>query len=365
MELLKIQSVSGAHMIVDGREMLNFTGCSYLGICSEPALIEAGVEALRRYGSLGQIPRHYGALPPPYFEVEEAAARFFQSEAAMFFSQGYLFASVALQGLVDRYDLIFVDEGAHYAVKAAARAAEKPIVFYRHSDAEDLARKLRENLRPGQRPVVATDGMFPTWGNVPPLDEYWQLVQEYDGWIVVDESHSLGVFGENGRGIVEKFGVPRERVIAGGSLAKAFCAYGAIALGTKECIDALWKSPPARGAAGGMTAAAAMSAAAIKYVEEHPELLVRLRQIIAYIKGEMNAMGIPVGESESPNVTFSLGTPEDMRRIQQALLEENIYIMYSSYIGAPAGGVLRLSLFADHSEEDIDRFLAALKRHMP
>ena len=111
MELLKIQSVSGAHMIVDGREMLNFTGCSYLGICSEPALIEAGVEALRRYGSLGQIPRHYGALPPPYFEVEEAAARFFQSEAAMFFSQGYLFASVALQGLVDRYDLIFVDEG--------------------------------------------------------------------------------------------------------------------------------------------------------------------------------------------------------------------------------------------------------------
>lgn len=168
MELLKIQSVSGAHMIVDGREMLNFTGCSYLGICSEPALIEAGVEALKRYGSLGQIPRHYGALPPPYFEVEEAAARFFQSEAAMFFSQGYLFASVALQGLVDRYDLIFVDEGAHYAVKAAARAAEKPIVFYRHSDAEDLARKLRENLRPGQRPVVATDGMFPTWGNVPP-----------------------------------------------------------------------------------------------------------------------------------------------------------------------------------------------------
>lgn len=365
MELLEIQSVSGAHMTVGGREMLNFTGCCYLGICNEPALIAAGVDAIRRYGSLGQIPRHYGALPKPYFEVEEAAKRFFQSEGAMFFSQGYLFASIALQGLMDRYDVIFVDEGAHYAVKTGALATQKPIIYFRHCSTADLADKLQTHLQPGQRPMVATDGMFPTWGNVPPLDEYWRLVDQYDGWIVVDESHSLGVFGPNGRGIVEKFGVPRERVIAGGSLAKAFCAYGAIALGSQECIDAMWQSPPARGAAGGMTAAAAMSAAALNYAAEHPELLAKLRHIIAYIKGKMNAMGIAVGESESPNVTFSLGTPAEMRRIQQALLEEGIYIMYSNYIGAPAGGVLRLSLFADHTEADIDRFLAALQRQMP
>ena len=102
-----------------------------------------------------------------------------------------------------------------------------------------------------------------------------------------------------------------------------------IALGSQACIEAIWQSLPARGAVWGMTAAALNCAA------EHPELLARLRRIIAYMKGKMNAMGIPVGDTESPNVTFSIGTPEDMQRIQQALLAGNIYIMYSKYIGAP------------------------------
>lgn len=182
----------------------------------------------------------------------------------------------------------------------------------------------------------------------------------------IDESKvSTAFFHHGGVNLTGEGNYVILEVIAGGSLAKAFCAYGAIALGSQECIDAMWQSPPARGAAGGMTAAAAMSAAALNYAAEHPELLAKLRHIIAYIKGKMNAMGIAVGESESPNVTFSLGTPAEMRRIQQALLEEGIYIMYSNYIGAPAGGVLRLSLFADHTEADIDRFLAALQRQMP
>lgn len=365
MELMQIQSVSGAHMIVDGREMLNFTGCCYLGICNEPTLIQAGVSALKDYGSLGQIPRHYGSLPSPYLEAEEAAVNFFQCESAMFFAAGYLFATIALQGLADRYDVLFLDEKAHYSIRDGARAVNKPMVWFRHTDARDLEEKLRQHLAPHQRPMVATDGMFPTYGNIPPLDDYLRIVERYDGWIVVDESHSLGVFGANGRGIVEKFSLPRQRIVAGGSMAKAFCAYGAIALGPKECIEAMWESPPARGAAGGMTAAAAMSAASLNYVAQHPELLSGLREIIAYIKRRMNEMGIAVGQSESPNVTFSIGTPDDMSRIQRALLEENIYMMYSNYIGAAAGGVLRCSLFADHTTEDVDRFLEVLKKHLP
>jgi 8-amino-7-oxononanoate synthase len=365
MRLREIESISGAHMIVDGREMLNFTGCCYLGICGEPELIEAGTKALKRCGSLGQIPRHYGALAKPYADAEAAAVEYFQSEAAMFFAAGYLFASIALQGLSAKYDVIFLDEKAHYSIRDGAAATHKPVVWFRHTDVEDLEQKLRENLKEGQRPMVATDGMFPTYGNIPPLDAYARCLEPYDGWMVVDESHSLGVFGDHGRGIVEKFNLPRTRIVAGGSMAKAFCAYGAVAVGTKECIEDMRKSAPARGAASGMTAAAAMTAASLFYVARHPELLAKLRQIIAYTKRRVNELGIAVEETESPNVTFSVGSPEEMQRIQANLLEEDIYIMYSNYIGAAEGGVLRCSLFADHTVEDIDRLISALKKNLP
>ncbi len=364
-QLLEIESNSGAHMRVEGRDVLNFTGCCYLGICAEPSIIRVGMEALERYGALGQIPRHYGSLPKPYMDAEQAASDYFKCEAAMFFAAGYLFASMALQGLADRYDVLFLDEKAHYSIRDGAACAQKPTIWFCHADAEDLAQKMELNLKQGRRPMIATDGMFPTYGDVAPLGEYAKLIERYDGWMVIDESHSLGVFGEHGRGVVEKFGLSRERVIAGGSMAKAFCAYGAVALGSSDCIEAMWKSPPARGAAGGMTAAAAMSAASLRYVLAHPELLRNLRHIIAYIKGKMNAIGIAVGDTESPNVTFSVGTAEDMRMIQQNMLKENIYMMYSNYVGAAAQGVLRCSLFADHTEADIDRFLETLKRYLP
>lgn len=363
-ELLEIESSSGAHMKVAGRDILNFTGCCYLGICAETSIVRAGMEALERYGSLGQIPRHYGSLPKPYMDVEESATDFFKSGSAMFFAAGYLFASLALQGLKDRYDVLFLDEKAHYSIRDGAACTHKPVIWFRHGDAGDLSEKMRLNLIHRQRPMIVTDGMFPTYGDVAPLNEYASLIEKYDGWMVIDESHSLGVFGEHGRGVVEKFDLSRERVIAGGSMAKAFCAYGAVALGPSDCINSMWESPPARGAAGGMTAAAAMSAASLRYVSTHPELLQKLRHIIAYIKVKMNAMGIAVGNTESPNVTFSVGMADDMRRIQQKMLEENIYMMYSNYVGAAADGVLRCSIFADHTEADIDRFLEALKRFL-
>ncbi|HMM32825.1 MAG TPA: pyridoxal phosphate-dependent aminotransferase family protein [Clostridia bacterium] len=363
--LMEIDSNSGAHMSVSGRDILNFTGCCYLGICAEPSIVRAGTQALERYGSLGQIPRHYGSLPKPYMDVEEAAADYFKSESSMFFAAGYLFASMALQGLLDQYDVLFLDEKAHYSIRDGAAATHKPTVWFSHANAEDLEEQMKLNLKPGQRPMIATDGMFPTYGDVPPLDKYMRLVEKYDGWMVIDESHSLGVFGQHGRGVVEKFGLTRERVISGGSMAKAFCAYGAVAMGSSACIKAIWQSPPARGAAGGMTAAAAMSAASLRYVAQHPELLQNLRHSIAFIKSRMNAMGIPVGDTESPNVTFSIGTAKDMLNIQQSMFQNNIYMMYSNYVGAAAEGVLRCSLFADHTEDDIERFLDTLKRYLP
>lgn len=359
-----INSNSGARMVIDGRSITNFTGCCYLGICDQKELLDAATNAIREYGSLGQIPRHYGCLAPPYLEAEKAAVEYFETESALFFAAGYLFASMALQGLASDYDVIFLDEKAHYSLCDGAAATRKPVYRFRHADAKDLACVMKENLKEGQVPMVATDGMFPTFGNVPPLDEYYKIIEPYQGWIVVDESHSFGVLGENGRGAIEKHGLSRERVIGGGSMAKAFCAYGAVAVGSKKAIDALLLSPPARGAAGGMTAAAAMSAASLRYVKSHPQLLVKLRENTQYLKTGLLTLGIEVEMNDSPAATFTLGTADNMKRIQAELMDNDVCIIYSQYVGAGPEGVLRCSIFADHTQNDIDLFLNMLKEYV-
>ena len=362
MKILKeIESPSGATVIVDGQSMLSFGGCCYLGLSKVPELINAGVEALKDFGPTAQMPRHYGFAMSPNSKVEAAAERFFGVESAMYFSTGYLFGLIALSGTSSQYDVIFLDEKVHYSLRDGAMATGKPIFEFKHLDAVDLAKVIKEKLHLGQRPLVATDGMFPTFGSIPPLGEYRSILDKYDGWLIVDESHSFGVIGPTGRGAVEQYGLCRDRVIAGGSLAKAFCAYGGIAIGPRKVIDELWKCPPARGATSGMSCGAAMSAASLEHVREHPEVLMKLRENCKRLKQGLQQLGISVEETDSPVATFVKGNATAMIELQQKLWENGIFVGYTTYIGAGPEGAIRCAVFADHEFEDIDRLIEVLK----
>jgi 7-keto-8-aminopelargonate synthetase-like enzyme len=182
--------------------------------------------------------------------------------------------------------------------------------------------------------------------------------------LIVDESHSFGIIGPTGRGAVEQYGLPRQRVVAGGSMAKAFCAYGGVAVGPKRAIEAMWKSPAARGAASGMSCGAAMTAASMRYVEQHPEQLKKLRENTGRLKAGIRTMGIEIEDSDAPVVTFAKGSAAEMIRLQQQLFDEGILVFYSTYVGAGPNGVIRCAVFADHTPEDIDRLLATFSRNL-
>lgn len=360
----EIESPSGAHMVIDGQQILNFGGSCYLGLSQQPELIEAGTHALRTLGPIAQLGRHYGFALTANLEAEKAAQRFFEAEAAMYFATGYLFGLIAMAGLKDDYDIIFIDEKAHYSLRDGAMASGKPLVDFKHCSPEDLSLQVKRHLSHGQVPLLATDGMFATIGNLPPLDAYFRVLEPFQGWLVVDESHSFGVIGAHGRGAVEKFGLSRERVVAGGSLGKALCAFGGIAIGSEHAISAMWKSAPARGAGLGMSSGAAMSAASMTYLCQHPEQLETLRQNIKYLKAGLRDLGIQVDDTEAPIATFSKGTAAEMDALQQKLMAEGIHITYSKYIGAGPDGCIRLAIFSDHRIEDIDRLLDAFRKHM-
>lgn len=360
-KIQRVESASGARVVVDGRPLLSFGGAGYLGLGANEEIIEAGVEALRRYGAHSQLPRSAGFSLPANLDAEEAARQFFDVDGAMFFATGYMFGLVGVSGLAPRCDAIFLDESAHYSLRDACMASGLPVHEFSHCDAADLTRVMARELGDAGRPMVVTDGMFPTWGAIAPLKAYAELLASRDGWLVVDESHAFGCVGPRGRGAVELAGIARDRVLAGGSMAKAIGAHGGIAIGASALIEQLWKTPAARGAALGCSAGAAMTAAGLRHVQGNPALLERLRRNVRLIRQGLQALGLQPAVHEGPVVAFKHGSATDMVRIQQALAARGVLIAYSTYVGAGPDGVLRIAAFADHTETDIEQLIAELR----
>ena len=345
-------------MRIDGRPILNFGGSAYLGLANDLEIVEAGISALRSAGAVCQLPRHYAFETDATADAEATACTYFGTEASMVFATGYMFGLIALTGLGDCYDVLLLDELAHFALVDGARASGKPILTFRHCDAADLAEKLAA-AAPLGRPLVATDGMFATFGNSPPLGDYQRLLEPMGGWLVVDESHSFGALGLTGRGACEAESAAGARVVAGGSLGKAFCAQGGLAIGTAEVIDRLRMAPAARGASIGNPSGAAMAAAAMRLIRREPGRLDRLRSNAALLKTGLGGLGLAPRPSASPVATFVHGSASDMRALTDGLWADGIYVILSNYIGAGAGAV-RIAAFADHEPQDFERLMAAL-----
>lgn len=356
----RVHSPSGARIDVDGHRLLNFGGSAYLGLGSHAALLDAGAAALRSFGVHSQLGRHYGYALAPNLDAEQAARAFFGVDGAMYFGTGYLFGLIAIPALAEFCDVIFIDEAAHYSLCDGARASGRPAHTFRHRDAADLGRQLARRLPPGARPMAVTDGMFATRGTIAPLADYDRLLQRHGGWLVVDESHAFGVLGAEGRGAVEACGIAPDRVVAGGSMSKAFGAHGGLALGPARIIEHLWRAPAARGAALGCSAGAAMTAFSLQLVRHQPELRERLRANTRLLKRSLRQLGLAIDNDDSPIAAFTVGDADQMQNIQETLMRQDIFITYSQYVGAGPEGVLRIAAFADHQPSDMHCLQSAL-----
>ena len=362
-EIRTLDSPVGAEITLDGRRYVNFGGSSYLGLSAQPAILEAGVAALRQGGSGYQLARHFRIASAAHQRAESVAASFFKTEAAMFLPNGYLFGSVGVGATRGVAQQIFYDELSHFCLREAIAASGLPSFAFRHLDADDLGSQLKRRLQPRDVPLVVTDGMYSTLGEIAPLDRLAEEVVPYDGWLLVDESHSFGVLGAQGQGATEHHGIAT-RVLRGGSTGKALGVLGGLAVGTVDEIERCRTTSAGRAASVGLPAAAAMCAASLTYFREHPELLERLRENTRYMKKALSALGLKVGGNLVPVAAFVAGDRAAMRRVQERLLAEGIYVLYSNYIGAGAQGVLRCGIFADHTRGHIDALVAALRRSL-
>lgn len=357
----RIDSAVGAEIVVDGRPYVNFGGSSYLGLSGLPEITEAGVAALRQWGAGAPMPANHQATPPVYAEAEGEAARFFGSEAAVLSGGGYVFGLMALTGLRREGEVIFYDELCHFSLRDGIAATGVVAVPYHHLDAEDLKRSLSERLRRGEWPLVVTDGLYSSRGAIAPLAELAEAIAPYEGRLLVDESHSFGVLGATGRGALEQHGLAPDRVVRGGSLGKAFGVSAGVIPATDGEAASLRSTGVGRGATPGIPAAAAMAAASLRHVREHPDRLERLRRNTAQLKAGLNGLGLAAGDSIAPIASFSLGSEAANLALKARLLEAGIFVYRTTYIGAAPGGLIRCAAYADHRAEHIDRLVETLR----
>jgi 8-amino-7-oxononanoate synthase len=356
-----LESAVGAEIVIDSRRYINFGGSSYLGLSGNPEILEAGMSALRQCGSGAPLARFHRVLTRAHQDVESEACDFFSSPAALYLASGYFFGLVSMAALRGQFDTIFFDEFSHHSLREAIAASGLTNHAFRHLDAEDLRARLKEHLRAGARPLVATDGLFSTLGEIAPLDELASAIAPYDGRLLVDESHAFGVLGALGRGAAEHHCIPPSLVLVGGSLGKAFGTCGGIVPASEDDVRAFRTTPGIRGASVGLPAAAAMCARSLNYVRRHPELLQRLRDNVAYMKARLRKIGLEVGDSIAPVAAFRTRANRSPAALKDALLAEGIFVFHSSYIGAGADGVIRCGIFADHTHEHIDALVGALR----
>ncbi len=358
-----LDSAFDAEIVLSGKKYLNFSGCGYLGMQGNSEAIAHGCEAYHRYGtSAGGLGRAYSACSYPTLDVEDKAASFFGSETAVYFASGYLVGMVGLAGLQERFDLIFLDDTAHFSLKDAAVLTTKPFFTFAHCDAEDLSHQIKKNIKPGQRPLVMSDGVFPTFGELAPVAAYLEVVESYDGIIFLDEAHSAGVTGPNGRGSFDHHHLKSDRIYFGATLSKAFGSHGAVIPCSREQLKLIrQESNVLRGATSPAIPCAAHAAKSLGIVKKHPEIRLKLAHNTRQLKDAVRDMGFDMNKTEVPIVTIGLGSEKRNRDLHKALLAMGIFTTHSHYIGSGDGGALRHSVMATHTPEQIKMLISALR----
>ena len=377
-----------AMITVAGKVYLYFGGNGYFGLQADPEVLAATCEAVLRYG-VGTATTRTAFTSPPVFEVERRAAEMIGTPHALYTASGYVANQILLESLEKVFDRVFIDEAAHYSLFDAVRrlrgTKRKPITF-KHRDTENLREQLDTNLQLHERPIVLTDGVFSFLGAIAPLDEYMELLANYEGAsLLVDDAHGFGVLGDTGRGTLEHFGLDTSTVnqtatdsvddlgleVAVGnavqtyltfSLSKAVGGSGGIIPGSESFIQRLkdW-SAVYFGASAPASPIAAATAKSLSMLTD-ATLREKLQDNVNLLRLGLRGIGLDVGESPLPMVILTLGSSGNMRRIQKELSESGILVSYlPRNAGLGSQGALRIAVFATHTPQMIQELVDSLR----
>lgn len=373
-----LESEQGGTVTVDHQNVVMLASNNYLGLANHPKVKEAAHRALDEWGYGMASVRFLCGTEPIHFELERRIAEFVGCETSILhgscFAANEAFFSALLAndfGQTDYQDAIYSDQLNHASIIDGirlCRAIAKQTVSrpYRHNNLEHLKQLLAEDRDKNFRiKIIVTDGVFSMEGELASLPEIVEIARENNALLVVDESHSTGVMGKNGRGTPEEQGVLGEIDVITGTFGKALGgASGGFIAGRKPLIEFLrQKSRPYTFSNTMPPSVVAGSIAAIDLIEHDPSIVNQLQENTVYFRREIVALGFTIIEGNHPIVPVMLGEAAIAQDMSQELLKEGVYIKGLWYPVVPKGEArLRTQISAAHTREDLDRALAAFNK---
>jgi glycine C-acetyltransferase len=368
-KLNHLDSPQAARVQMEGRgEVLILSSNNYLGLCDEPAVVQAGIDALKKFGAGTGSVRFICGTFTVHRELETAIARFAGTEASMSFVSAWNANEGLTASIVEAGDFVISDALNHASIIDSIRLAKAitkcTTAVYAHSDLDDLVVKLRANAS-ARRRIIWTDGVFSMEGSVAKLPQLLQIAEDHDAILVMDDSHATGVLGETGRGTAEHFGVLGEVDIITSTLGKALggAAGGFVAGPAALCDTLTQRSRPQLFSNALPPTVAASALASIEYIEQHPERVRTLRENAQWFRQAITEAGFNPLPGETPIVPIIIGETADAIRMSELLLDEGIFVTGFGFPVVPQGTArLRCQISAAHTREDLAFAVEAIRR---
>ncbi|MBF2064143.1 MAG: 8-amino-7-oxononanoate synthase [Calothrix sp. C42_A2020_038] len=358
-----IYSCSGAVVVLEGQEVINFASNDYLGLASDQRLIAAAVNAAREFGTGSTGSRLLSGQRLLHKELEQAIASFKQTQDAIVFSSGYLANIGAIVALVGKRDLILSDQYNHSCLKNGAILSGASIIEYPHCDIEFLRNQLSIQRQNYRRCLIITDSVFSMDGDLCPLPELLDLADEFSCMLLVDEAHATGVFGESGAGCVEHFGCTGRELIQMGTLSKALGSLGGYITGSTALIDFLRNRAPSWIYTTALSPADTAAAhAAIEIVRNEPQRRMQLWQNVEYLK-QLTQKYLPnfkILPCSSPILCIQLANVTDALKVGKHLKAAGIFAPAIRPPTVPTSRI-RITLMATHKDVHIEKLVEVLR----
>lgn len=359
----EIDSHQDTEVIMDGKKVLMFGSNAYLGLTYDSRIIKAAKEAIDIYGTGCAGSRLLNGTLDIHVQLEKELAEFLGKEEAMCFSTGFTVNEGVIPQLVGRGDYIICDDRVHASLVDGRRLSFATLLKYRHNDMEALEKELMK-CSPDSIKLIVVDSVFSMEGDLANLPEIVRLKKKYNASLYVDEAHGVGVFGKNGRGVCDHFGVTDDVDLIMGTFSKSLASIGGFVAGDKEVIN--WLRHNARSyifQASSTPSATAAALEALRIIKDEPERQEKLWEITKYALERFRERGFEIGETESPIIPLYVRDTEKTFTVTKMAFDENIFINpVIPPACAPQDTLVRVALMATHTKEQVDYAVEHLEK---
>ena len=359
----KIESDQDTEVLIDGKKVLMFGSNAYLGLTNHPEVKAAAIAAVEKYGTGCAGSRFLNGTLDSHLELEKRLAAFAGKEDAIIFSTGFQVNLGVISCLLGREDYIIWDALDHASIIEGIRLSPAKSLRYKHNDMEALERRLKQ-CEDGKIKLIVVDGVFSMEGDLCKLPEIIKLAEKYNASVMVDEAHGFGVLGDHGRGVCNHFGLTDKVDLIMGTFSKSFASIGGFIAGSKTTINYIRHHARSYIFSASCTPAATAAASkALDIMLREPERVQALQEKTQYCLERFRSLGFEIGNTSTPIIPLFVRNNEKTFRVTAALFHEGVFVNpVVAPAVAPEDTLIRFSLMATHTYEQLDRAIDTLHK---